>query len=94
MINIIVRLDDSQGEPRAGTSTFVLPRHDGRAKSRPPNSRCSMMTQAKKKSTGIILLAALAGAGVGALPGVLLGQPPVEFAQFVAANRAALLGEG
>lgn len=24
----------------------------------------------------------------------LLGQPPVEFAQFVAANRAALLGEG
>ncbi|MGY3090933.1 hypothetical protein ACVWYF_003997 [Hymenobacter sp. UYAg731] len=31
---------------------------------------------------------------MGALSGVLLGQPPVEFAQFVAANRTALLGEG
>jgi|GEM_PF-6672163 len=31
-----------------------------------------MMTQAKKKSTAKILLASLAGAGVGALAGVLL----------------------
>ena len=31
-----------------------------------------MMTQAKKKSTANILLASLAGAGVGALAGVLL----------------------
>lgn len=37
-----------------------------------------MMTQAKKKSTANILLASLAGAGVGALAGVLLAPGSVQ----------------